>query len=339
MDKIIISVGIVAYNEEIFIPALLQNLLSQSFPKAQTELLLIDSVSTDSTKSIFEEFKVKHISEYKDIKILENTLKNQASGWNVAIDNFSGDALIRVDAHAKLTDDFINNNVMCLCSGEMVCGGMRPNIIKNTTPLKNLVLLADASMFGGSFGKYHNSDKRSYVDTLFHGCYRREVIEKVGHFNPDLGRTEDNDFHQRVRAAGYKICYDPAITSYQYSRGSIIASVKQKYGNGYWIGRTTAINPKCISLFHFVPFLFVLAIALTLLLGVLWTWFFLLLLASLYAVANIALSVVSIIGSRPFHIANLLLPIMFFSLHISYGIGTIFGFISIATKPPKNQRL
>ncbi len=335
MNEIIMSVGIVAYNEEDFIPSLLSDILAQDFPKKQIELLFINSMSTDGTVGIFKEFKENHGEEYKNILVLDNPLKNQASGWNVAIDNFSGDALIRLDAHAKITQDFIRHNAECLCSGEMVCGGMRPNIIKNATALKNLVLLADTSMFGGSFGKYHNSDKKSYVDTLFHGCYRKEVIEKVGHFNPELGRTEDNDFHQRVRQAGYKICYDPQIKSYQYSRGSIIGSVRQKYGNGFWIGRTTAVNPKCISLFHFVPFLFVLAIIGTSVIGALWTWALFALLIAAYGFVNIALSLISIISAKPFHLVNLLLPIMFLALHLAYGIGTIMGFISILTRNPK----
>lgn len=336
-SEFIISVGVVAYNEEDFIPLLLNDMLDQTFPKSQTELLLINSMSTDRTADIFYEFKSAHKDEYKSIQLLDNPQKNQASGWNVAIDNFLGDALIRVDAHAKITEDFIKNNSECLLSGEMVCGGMRPNIIKDPTSLKNLVLLADTSMFGGSFGKYHNSEKKSYVDTLFHGCYRREVIEKVGHFNPELGRTEDNDFHQRVRSAGYKICYDPSIVSYQYSRGSVISSVRQKYGNGYWIGRTTAINPSCISLFHFVPFLFVLAIILTSVLGIIWNWLFLILLGALYGFVNILLSVISIINFKPFNFIGFLLPFMFLALHISYGIGTIFGLFSIWTNNPNKR--
>ncbi len=335
MDNIIMSVGIVAYNEEDYIPSLLENILSQSFPKAQTEILLINSMSTDKTSQIFNEFMLDYKEEYKSILVLDNPMKNQASGWNVAIDNFTGDALIRLDAHAKITENFIENNALCLCSGEMVCGGMRPNIIKNATPIKNLVLLGDTSMFGGSFGKYHNSEKKSYVDTLFHGCYRREVIEKVGHFNPDLGRTEDNDFHQRIRETGYKICYDPNIKSYQYSRGSVYGSIRQKYGNGYWIGRTTAINPKCVSLFHFVPFLFVMAIVVTTIIGLIWSWLLFILLMSAYTFVNVLLSIVSIIGFKPFSMANLLLPFLFLSLHVSYGIGTVSGFISILTNKPK----
>ena len=57
MDNIIMSLGIVAYNEEDFLPSLLQDIFNQSFPKAQTEILFINSMSTDKTCRIFQEFK------------------------------------------------------------------------------------------------------------------------------------------------------------------------------------------------------------------------------------------------------------------------------------------
>ena len=332
MSNLILSVGIVAYNEQEYINTLLNEILAQDYDKKHTELLLINSMSTDTTKHIFNSFKETYADEYYNIQVLDNIGKIQAAGWNVAIKNFSGDALIRVDAHAKLTKNFLSENAETLDSGEFVCGGMRPNIIEKETREKRLVYLSDNSMFGGSFGKYHQSEGKKYVDTVFHGCYRREVIEKVGLFNENLGRTEDNDYHYRVREAGYKICYNPSICSYQFSRPSISGSVKQKYGNGYWIGKTLFIQPKCISLFHLVPFAFVLALIFSIIFALTFSTILLLLLAAAYLFADIALSVMAIASTKAFRVEYLLLPIMFFVLHVSYGIGTMFGVFSAVFK-------
>ena len=67
MNNLCISVGIVAYNEELYIPNLLDELLAQDYPKEFVELLLIDSMSTDSTKAIFEQFKTEYCNIYKNI--------------------------------------------------------------------------------------------------------------------------------------------------------------------------------------------------------------------------------------------------------------------------------
>ncbi len=331
MENLVISVGIVAFNEENYIETLLNLLLAQDYPKKQTEILLINSLSTDKTEEIFEQFREQNIESFYDIKVIENKGKIQSAGWNEAIRNFSGDALIRLDAHARIENNFIRKNAETLLSGEMVCGGKRPNLPAGVGGEALLVHLADASMFGGSFAKYHSSEEKTYVDTVFHGCYRREVLEKVGFFNEDLGRTEDNDFHSRIRKAGYKICYNPEIVSYQFSRGSAVASIRQKYGNGYWIGRTIAINPDCISLFHFVPFIFVLGLIAASVFCVITPWL-LILASALYGVVNLALSGMSFITSEKKHLSYLLLPIMFLSLHLSYGIGTFAGLFSLITK-------
>ncbi len=79
-------------------------------------------------------------------------------------------------------------------------------------------------------------------------------------FSENLLRTEDNEMHYRIREVGFKLCYDPRIVSYQYARSSFSKMLKQKYANGYWIGLTLKICPKCISLYHLIPFLFVSAV-------------------------------------------------------------------------------
>ena len=125
--------------------------------------------------------------------------------------------MIRVDAHASIPREFVRKNVEILETGEMVSGGPRPNIIDESTPWKETLLLAEQSMFGSSMASYRRSQKKQYVKSLFHGAYRREVLEKVGGFDEQLGRTEDNEFHYRIRKAGYKICYSPGIISYQHA--------------------------------------------------------------------------------------------------------------------------
>lgn len=335
MEKLVLSLGIVAFNEQDYIETLLNEILMQDYDKKHTEILLINSMSTDATLEIFNKFKLEHLAEYYNILVLDNPKKIQAAGWNVAIENFSGDALIRLDAHAKIPTNFLSTNASTLESGENVCGGMRPNIIDNETPEKRLVHLSDRSMFGASFGKYHQSKGRKYVDTVFHGCYRKEVIQKVGLFNENLGRTEDNDYHYRVRKAGYKICYNPEICSYQFSRATVAHSVKQKYGNGFWIGRTLFIQPNCISLFHLVPFAFVMALVVCLVLAMFGVKLLLTLLGVAYGIADILLSVMAIISEKKFYIEYVLLPFMFLTLHLAYGVGTLLGMFSVIIKGVK----
>ena len=187
-----VSLCVVAYNEQELIGNLLDDFLGQTYPKNLTEIVLVDSMSTDRTPEIFAEFKKKHVGEYKRIIIAENQRKKQATGWNTAIRLSSGDIIMRIDAHAEIPPDFAENNVKHHEEGEMVTGGARPNIIDGSTPWKQTLLMAESSVFGSSAADFRRNGQKRYVKSLFHGAYRREVFEKAGLFNETLGRTEDN---------------------------------------------------------------------------------------------------------------------------------------------------
>ena len=321
----IISVCVVAYNEEKSLPALLECIKNQDYPHDKMEVVLIDSMSTDRTREIMERFAEDN-QEFYGIQILENVGKKQSCGWNVAIDHYKGDVIIRVDAHAEIPKEFVRKNAELIESGEDVCGGVRPNIIDEHTSWKELLLLAEQSMFGSSIASFRRSDEKKYVKSLFHGAYRREVFEKVGGFNEQLGRTEDNEIHYRIREAGYKICYSPEIVSYQHTRNSLKGMLKQKYGNGYWVSLTLKACPKCLQAYHFVPLAFVLGIIGTTALGAMGHSFLAKLMWGAYWTVAVLMAFLSVKGKKkdPY---QLLLPMLFFLLHVSYGLGRLVGLL------------
>lgn len=331
-----VSLCIIAYNEDKVIKNLLLQVLSQTYPHDKTEIVLVDSNSQDNTKKLFTDFCAEYQNQYIGIKVLENKKQSQAAGWNIAIKNAVGDIIIRLDAHAEIPQNFIENNVKLIQSGENVCGGARPSIVDEPTPIKEMLFLAENSMFGSSIAGYRReSTQKKYVSSLFHGAYRREVFEKVGGFNEDLGRTEDNELHYRIRQAGYKICQGSDIISYQHTRGTLGGMLKQKFGNGKWVGLTLGVCPKCLSLFHFVPFCFVAALILFSIIafvgaavGMTWLAIPLYALLLLYLLADLAMTVLAIIPSKK-HPVQLLLPFVFFILHFSYGLGTVVGLIRL----------
>jgi len=320
----LVSFAIVAFNEEAYLPALLNDLKMQDYPHSKIEVLLIDSLSTDNTKRIMETFAAQD-NGFFAVKVLDNPKKIIPCGHNVALDNYTGEALVRIDAHASVPADFISKNVAVLKSGEVASGGRRPNIIDDSTPFKETLLIAEQSMFGSSIAPYRNSDKKMYSSSLFCGMYKREVYNTVGKYNELLPRSEDNDMSYRIRKAGFKLCYNPDIVFYQHTRSSLSKMLKQKFLNGYWIGKTMGISPKCFSLFHFVPFAFALAIILTSVLTALGLPLLGLLMWSAYMFLILGITVIETL-KKPLK-TNLLLPIIFFLLHISYGIGTLLGLI------------
>ncbi len=332
-----VSLCIIANNEEKTLPGLLTQVLEQTYPKELTQIVLVDSASEDGTKDLMAGFKNKHEAGYLSVLVLDNPKKSQAAGWNTAISEAAGDIIIRLDAHAEIPEDFIQANVSLIESGEDVCGGARPNRIDSPTPMKEMLFLAESSLFGSSPAGYRRKQKeKKYVSSVFHGAYRRRVFEKVGGFNEDLGRTEDNELHYRIRKAGYRICQGSDIISYQHIRGSLSSMMDQKYANGKWIGLTMGVCYQCISSFHFVPFYFVLTLLCSALLfvssfitGNRWMAYPMLVILGAYFIAAILMSIAAVIRAEKKHPLQFLLPVVFFLLHFAYGTGTIVGLVRL----------
>lgn len=321
----LVSVLISAYNEEKYLPSLFENLVHQTYPHKQIEILLINGMSTDCTRSLMNEFQEKYQHEFYAIKIFDNPKKTSNIGLNIGFKHSDGDCYLKIDAHSLVPKNFVERNVAVIESGQKVCGGRRPTLVESDDEFSKTLHIVEESALGSSIANYRKGDKSRYVNTIFHGMYHKDVIEKVGYVDEKLIRTEDNEFHYRIRQNGYKIWYDTSIESFQYIRPTYSKMLKQKYGNGYWIGLTSHVCRECLSLFHFIPGIFVS----TLLAMILFTWISVLpflILISVYLIAIIGLSIFEI-STQPFHVTRLLIPFIMISVHISYGTGTIHGWI------------
>lgn len=328
----LISVGIVALNEEDYLPDMLSCIKAQDYPHHLIQVVLVDSGSEDATPRIMKDFATR-ATDFESATILPNPGKTAPRGWNVFLNAASGEIMVRLDAHARIPNNFLSQIVAVLAEGEAVAGGPRPTITpKNATACQQVLHTVEESMFGASIAKYRGNSKSDsnapqYVKSVFHPGYRRSVIDAVGPFNEKLTRTEDNDYSYRIRKAGYKIRFDSRIYSEQIIRPSLLAMIRQKYNNGYWIGRTLFIQPGCIEVYHLVPGAFVFAIAAGIALRLRGIKLPLRLLAASYGPADLVLSAASLPKVNPPTGKAASLPLIFPALHIAYGIGTWKGIL------------
>lgn len=331
-----VSFIVIAYNAGDKLKSLINDIKNQTYNHKMTEIILVDSMSSDNTKEIMSEFGNSE-NDFLDVKVLENPKKVLPCGWNVALAEACGDIILRVDAHSSLPEDFIANNVKYINKGEKVVGGHRISIIDENSVWQKVLLASEKSLFGSGIAAYRRSEEERYVTTLAHAAYSRDVFDAVGNYDERLVRTEDNEMHYRMKEKGYKFYFNPEITSYHHARNEFKKMCRQKYLNGYWIGLTMGVCPKCFSLYHFAPLAFVLALIMTTLLAVVTPVKLpLVLLAAAYGLVLTIISVVEIIKSK-FMIQMFVLPFILFSLHISYGVGTLVGLIKMPFWLKKNK--
>ena len=318
-----VSIIITARNEEKYLPMLFEDILNQTFPLQNIEVVLMDSNSTDNTRFVMEEFKKNN--ETLSVQIVTNERQIQAAGFNEGVKHATGDVVLKIDAHSRIPADFVQKNVDEILAGAYVCGGNRPTVVDSADDFSKTLHIVEESALGSSIANYRKSDVKRKVNSIFHGMYRKEVFDKVGLADERLLRTEDNEFHYRVRKAGYDIIFNPEIESYQYIRPTFTKMIQQKFANGYWIGLTSHVCRDCLSLFHFGPGVFV-ATLLVLMMLTLVSFVPLLTVVFLYLLAVLGLSIFEI-SKQKFNPTLLLIPFIMIAIHFAYGVGTIKGWI------------
>jgi GT2 family glycosyltransferase len=332
-----VSVIIPVRNEEGYIEKCIKSLVDQGYPGDCFEVLAVDGMSADDSKKIIQLFS----NQYSNISLFENPNLLTSFGLNIGIKESRGEIIIILGAHTFVAPDFITKNIEVLENRDADCVGGKIKSL-GATYLARTISLAMASPFGVGDALFRYSEIEGYVDTVAFGAYKRAVFDKIGLFDEKLAKNQDDEFNYRLRKMGGKILISPQIRSFYYSRATLKKLWAQYFLYGFWKIRVLQKHLKMMRLRHFIPSTFVLSVLLS---GVCsWHYpifFFLLLLILIsYSGNNLFFS---------FKVAKIegwqylpLLPLAFFILHFSYGIGFLLGLIRFSPKwfqkepePPK----
>ena len=79
IDNLIVSIVISAYNEEKYLPGLIEDLKRQTYSKENIEILFINAMSTDKTTDIIQRF-ISEDTEFRSIRLYDNP-KKESSKW------------------------------------------------------------------------------------------------------------------------------------------------------------------------------------------------------------------------------------------------------------------
>lgn len=329
-----VSVVIPVRNEADFIERSLNAVLAQKYPHNLLEIIVADGQSTDKTRLLIENLKTD--SEIPII-IVDNPEKIAPTGLNRAIAKAKGGIIVRVDGHCEIEPDYVTNCVKHLQSGKAEgVGGPIETI--GETYYAQAIAIAMSSKFGVGGSAFRTiNDREMYVDTVAFPGYKKETLEKIGAFNEELVRNQDDEYNYRLRKFGGRILLSPDIRSRYYSRSTFKSLWRQYYQYGYWKIRVMQMHPKQMSLRQFIPFVFVSFIIVFGLLSVFWNvgrWALLIILTSYFS-ANL---VATIKAGQKTKITTL--PYIFLGfaiLHISYGLGFIAGLFAFRKKWQKHK--
>lgn len=239
----------------------LEEIERQTYPRDQMEILVVDGMSTDGTRE-----KVRSREREKmglALRLIDNPRRQRAAGLNTGIREARGDVIIRVDARTVIPPDYVEKCVDALkSSGADNAGGTQKPVSGRPGPgvaTRQAIAIAMSHRFGVGNARFRLGRGSGFVDTVYLGCFRREVFEEVGLFDEDSAViSEDADLNYRIRKAGGKIYFSSDIVAYYYPRGSLkdLARLYFRYGgakagNLLKRGRLTASRQLVPPLFLF----------------------------------------------------------------------------------------
>jgi cellulose synthase/poly-beta-1,6-N-acetylglucosamine synthase-like glycosyltransferase len=313
-DYPLVTVIMPIYNEAAFIARSLGAVLAQDYPPERLDVLIADGMSQDATRQI-----IQRLPDSQRVQIIDNERRLQAAGMNTALSHAKGEIIVRVDGHTIIAPNYVRECVRALQQTEAwnVGGGMHP---VGETPMGKAIAAAGKSAFAVPTA-FHVSETPAYTDTVYMGAWWRWALEKVGGYDATFAINEDYELNYRIRAAGGKIYFSPAIRSDYYPRQTLAALWRQYYRYGIGRVQTLKKHPKSLRMRQLVAPLFVAGV------------FGGALLAPFSAVLRIAW----LLGLLTYMLANLFfswrtarrhgmehlprLPLVFLTIHFAWGFG------------------
>lgn len=322
-----VSIVIPVRDEERFIGPCLDSIIANDYPKERIEILVVDGMSRDRTRAIVED----SARGYSFIRLLINPKKTTPAALNTGIKSASGEIVMRMDAHCTYPPDYISGLVSWMDrTGADNVGGVCVAVPANSSAIAQAIAIAVSHPFGvGSSYFRIGSREPRWVDTVPFGCYRRELFDRIGLFDEELVRNQDDEMNARLVNRGGRILLVPNIAARYYGRESLGKLWRMFFQYGYFKPLVVRKVGRIQTFRQVVPVAFVLSLGITGLLSPLFpllAWLFGAIVLS-YAVVDVGCSTIAAFrqGLR----CVLVLCAVFPVLHLSYGLGFLKGTLDL----------
>lgn len=229
----LVSINIVAYNEEENIEKSLSSALNQSY--SPIEVFLIDNASGDKTVE-----RARSAYERSGKRVPFSVINNSTNlgfggGHNVGFRNSAGDVVLCLNADCELDKDYVKY-VVEVFKKDTKIGAVQGKLIN---PKAGKIDTAGLLIFKNrrvvnrgqgeeDSGQYENLEEIWGVDGAA-PIYRREALDDVAaageYFDEDFfAYKEDIDLSWRMRLAGWKMRYEPrSVAHHDRSAGEGIS--------------------------------------------------------------------------------------------------------------------
>jgi glycosyltransferase involved in cell wall biosynthesis len=324
------SIIIPVLNEAAFIGNCISSIVNNTSCIDDIEILVIDGGSVDGTINKITEYQ----KNFSNIFLFHNKKKITPAALNIGIRESRGEYIIRLDAHAKYSNHYIDKCILELESADssvVNVGGVITTLPGSDSLLaKSIAIVLSIGIgVGNSHFRINKSEiNTKYVETVPFGSFRRTIFDEIGLFNENEHRNEDLEFNKRILKSGKKILCNQEITSTYFSRGTFFSFLSQAFNNGYIVTNKYRGRDSFHKIRHFVPLFFSVFFIATFVL-ITYSHFqnALISIWMVYFLVLLVFAVKEAINDKSFYHVIFVPPLTFF-LHLTYGLGSICGVLN-----------
>lgn len=321
-DRSRVSVIVPCRNEAPHIAGCLDSLLSGDWPPERLEVLVVDGMSVDGTRDIVEAYAKRH----PIVRLLSNPRKIAPVAMNIGITAARGDFVVRADAHATFPPDYLSRLVSWMQrSGADNVGGVLVTLPDGAGRMARAIARAVAHPFGVGNAHFRiGTTTPRWVDSVPFGCWRRSTLARIGLFDEELVRNEDDELNFRLIKAGGRLLLVPDVTVQYYARKRLALLWRTYWQYGFFKPLVARKVGAVITVRQLVPAGFVAAIVGSAIAAPFdpLAMLFLLLGTGIYALTTCA---VALLASRPEMRMAPCLAAAFATIHLAYGAGYLCG--------------
>lgn len=269
-DVPFLSVVLPVRNEVDHIEAAVASVLAQEWPDDRWEVIVVDGASDDGTAELLEAIRARRsaVGARPEVHVLDNPARIVPSAMNTAIRAARGSILVRVDGHCELDAGYLRRVVEVLDETGADCvGGVVRTI--GESPTARAIAAAQSSVVGvGNVAFRTGRPEAGRVDSVPFGAFPMEVFERLGGFDEELVRNQDDEFTFRILRSGGMVWFDPSIASTYHSRATLSSLWRQYHQYGVFKVRVAQKHGGFAAPRHLAPGALVAGLAASLVVGV-----------------------------------------------------------------------
>jgi cellulose synthase/poly-beta-1,6-N-acetylglucosamine synthase-like glycosyltransferase len=226
LDPPFVSVIVPVRDGESTIADCLDSILATDYPADRREIVVVDNGSSDGTTALIQARPVRYLREEK---------RGVSNARNRGIAESGGEILAFVDADCLVEPQWLTELVRPFEDPEV---GSVAGDLQHAPPAT--AAERQAARMLGNWQRFAFTSNPAYPITA-NAAYRREVLDRIGGFDPNMTRAQDVELGLRFQErSGRRLAYAERATARHRNRSTQRGFFRQQLGWAYGAGLVSA---------------------------------------------------------------------------------------------------